>query len=122
MQMATCCCFLLLALITQPVAASMTYIALTAMQYMGEPGMYSMMMNVVPEESRAGASATMALTLGVVQLIAATTAGWTFTYLGYPRALGIIAVVALTAGLLFKSVGGVESPGLVAIGNQGRAE
>jgi len=122
MQMATSFCFLILALTTHPLAASMTYVVLTAMQYMGEPGMYSMMMKVVPEEARAGASATMALTLGVVQLIAATTAGWTFTNLGYPRALGIIAVAALAAGFLFKSVGRTETARLVACGNQGRAE
>ena len=122
MQMAVCCCFLVLALNTHRVAASMTYVALTAMQYMGEPGMYSMMMNVVPEESRPGASATMALVLGVAQLIAATTAGWAFANLGYPRTLGIIAAIALTAGVLFKSVARMETRPLVPYGNESPAE
>jgi len=120
MQIATTCCFLMLALTTQPVAASMTYVVLTAMQYMGEPGMYSLMMDIVPTESRGGASATMALVLGVAQLIAATTAGWTFTNLGYPRSLAIIAVIALLAGLLFKSVAHAKTAPLVPCANDSR--
>ena len=95
----------------------MTYIMLTGMQYMGEPGIYSMMMKIVPEESRGGASASMAVVLGAAQLIAATCAGWTFTNLGYPRSLGIIALVALTAGLLFKMAGHAETRALVPAGN-----
>ena len=122
MQMATASCFLILALTANPVAASMTYITLTGMQYMGEPGIYSMMMKIVPEESRGGASASMALVLGAAQLIAATCAGWTFTNLGYPRALGIIALVALTAGLLFKMAGHAETRALVPLGDAGKAE
>jgi MFS family permease len=122
MQMATASCFLILALTANPVAASMTYIMLTGMQYMGEPGIYSMMMKIVPEESRGGASASMALVLGAAQLIAATCAGWTFTNLGYPRSLGIIALVALTAGLLFKMAGHAETRALVPVSNGGRAE
>ncbi len=122
MQMATASCFLILALTANPVAASMTYILLTGMQYMGEPGIYSMMMKIVPEESRGGASASMALVLGAAQLIAATCAGWTFTNLGYPRALGIIALVAMAAGLLFKMAGHAEGRALVPVGNGGQAD
>lgn len=122
MQMAAACCFLVLALDANPMAASMTYVALTAMQYMGEPGFYSLMMQIVPEESRGAASATLALVLGIAQLMAAAIAGWTFTNLGYPRTLEIIAALALLAGLLFKSVARPETPPLVACANQGRAE
>jgi hypothetical protein len=122
MQIATACCFVMLALTSQPIAASMTYVVLTAMQYMGEPGMYSMMMDIVPAESRGGASATMALVLGVAQLIAATAAGWTFTNLGYPRSLAIIGGIALLAGLLFKSVAQAQTAPLVPCPNQNRPE
>jgi len=108
MQMATAGCLLLLALTVHPMAAGATYVALMGMQYMGEPGIYSMMMNIVPQEARGSASASMAFVLGAAQLIAAACAGWTFTNLGYPRALGIIAVIALTAGLLFKTVAYAE--------------
>jgi hypothetical protein len=113
MQMATACCFILLALTVHPVLAGITYVALMGMQYMGEPGIYSMMMSVVPEETRGGASAAMALVLGASQLIAAGSAGWMFTALGYPRALGIIAGFAIIAGLLFRTVGYVEGSVLI---------
>jgi MFS family permease len=105
MQMATALCFMMLALTVHPIAAGTAYVALMGMQYMGEPGIYSMMMDVVPEEARGRASASMALVLGAAQLVAAACAGWAFTRLGYPRALGIIAMIAVTAGLLFKTVG-----------------
>jgi hypothetical protein len=87
MQIGTASCFLVLALTANPAATGMTYVVLTALQYMGEPGFYSLIMKLVPEESRGGASASMALVLGIAQLVAATTAGWTFTNLGYPRTL-----------------------------------
>jgi MFS family permease len=122
MQMGTASCFILLALTAHPIAASTMYVVLTGAQYMGEPGIYMMMMNIVPEEARGQASASMALVLGVAQLIAAAVAGWTFTNLGYPRTLGIIAVIALTAGLLFKTVVHEETRPLVAYGNDGRRQ
>jgi len=113
MQMATASCFLLLAFTVHPIAAGAGYVALMGMQYMGEPGIYSMMMNVVPEEARGSASASMAVVLGAAQLIAASAAGWAFTDLGYPRTLGMIAVVAVTAGLIFRTVREAEAPELI---------
>ena len=122
MQIATACCFMMLALTVHPLASGMTYVVLMGMQYMGEPGIYSMMMNIVPEEARGSASASMALVLGGAQLIAAAGAGWTFTNLGYPRSLGIIAIIALTAGLLFKSVAHREAQPLIACADQGQGQ
>lgn len=119
MQMATAACFLLLAITAHPMAASMIYVGLTGMQYMGEPGIYSLIMQIVPEESRAGASASMALVLGAAQLVAAAAAGWTFTNLGYPRTLGMIGIIALIAGCLFKAVAHAETAPLVPCGNEG---
>ena len=71
---------------------------------MSEPGIYSLLMEIVPKEVRAGASASMTLVLAISQLIAAASAGWGFTHLGYPRVLGIIALFAVTAGILFNTV------------------
>jgi MFS family permease len=122
MQLGTASCFMLLALMAHPVAASMIYVALTGLQYMGEPGIYSMMMDIVPEEARGRASASMALVLGAAQLIAAAAAGWTFTNLGYPRALGIIAMIALTAGLLFRKVVHAETGALLPCVDEARGE
>ena len=122
MQLATALCFMLLALTMQPLAASMMYVAVTGLQYMGEPGIYSMMMNVVPAEARGTASASIAMVVGASQLIAAAVAGWTFTNLGYPRALGIIAVIALIAGLLFRTVADTQPRTLVPCRNEAPGE
>jgi len=122
MQVGTATCFILLALMAHPVAGSMIYVALMGLQYMGEPGIYSLMMDIVPEEARGRASASMALVLGAAQLIAAAAAGWTFTNLGYPRALGIIATIAVSAGLLFRTVTHVETGALLACGNEAPGE
>jgi predicted MFS family arabinose efflux permease len=122
MQMGTAICFILLALISHPAPAGMIYVALTGLQYMGEPGLYSMMMEIVPEEARGGASASMALVLGAAQLIAAAAAGWSFTNLGYPLALSVIAMIALTAGVLFRTVAPAERRGLVPCGNGATVE
>jgi MFS family permease len=103
-QIATASCFVVLALSSRSIPASIAYIALTGAQYMSEPGIYILLMAIVPEELRAGASASMALVIAVSQLIAAATAGWAFTNLGYPRALGIIAIIATCAGVLFNTV------------------
>jgi predicted MFS family arabinose efflux permease len=122
MQIAVTACFILLALNSHPMAASITYVALTAAQYMGEPGIYSLMMNIVPEEARGQASASMALVMGAAQLIAAACAGWTFTNLGYPLAFGVIALIALCAGLLFKTGAHDGVRTLVPIGNESPAD
>jgi MFS family permease len=102
-QIATASCFLVLALSTRSIPASIAYIALTGAQYMSEPGIYSLLMGIVPKELRAGASASMTLVLALSQLVAAVSAGWAFTNLGYPRALGLIALIAICAGILFNT-------------------
>lgn len=122
MQLGTALCFVLLAVTTNAFAASAVYVALTGTQYMGEPGIYMMMMESVPEEQRGNASASMSMVLSIAQLIAAAGAGWTFTNLGYSRAFVIIAIVAITAGLLFKSVVQMKAHTLVPCRNEGQGE
>jgi len=122
MQLGTALCFVVLALTTDPFAASAVYIALTGVQYMGEPGIYMMMMESVPEEARGNASASMSMVLSLAQLIAAAGAGWIFTNLGYPLAFGIIAMVAITAGLLFKSLAQSKARPLVPCRNEVNGE
>jgi len=122
MQLGTASCFMTLALMAHPVAAGMVYLALMGLQYMGEPGIYSMMMDVVPEEARGRASASIALVLGAAQLVAAAGAGWTFTNLGYPRALAIIAMIALIAGLLFRTAAHAETGALLPVENEARGK
>jgi hypothetical protein len=121
-QIATAACFFLLALCSRPIPASIGYIVLTGAQYMSEPGIYSLLMRIVPEELRAGASASVALVLAVSQLIAAASAGWAFTNLGYPRALGIIALVAVCAGVLFYMMVRPPAIALIPGSAEGRAD
>jgi sugar phosphate permease len=104
-QIAVGSCFILLAFGGNPVYASGVYIVLTAFQWMSEPGMYSMLMSIVPEEHRGGASAAMTIVLAVSQLVAAVAAGWSFSHFGYPAVFAAIAIIAVVAGILFKSVG-----------------
>jgi MFS family permease len=103
-QLATSFCFVLLATSTRSFFCSAVYIALTAFQWMNEPGLYSLLMNIVPEDQRGGASASMSFTLSCAQLVAAALAGWGFTHLGYPAVLSAIAVAAVAAGLLLRRI------------------
>lgn len=103
-QIAVCACLLVLSGTGGALVAGWVYILLTGAQWMSEPGIYSMLMSLVPQEERSGAAASMALVLGCVQLVAATCAGWSYTNFGYPLALDLLAGVAVLAGLLFKVV------------------
>ncbi len=103
-QAATAACFVLLAASSQSQFAASFYIVLTAAQWMNEPGIYSMLMGLVPEEHRGGASASMSFTLSCSQLIAAAIAGWAFKNVGYPPTLCAIAVVAVVAAGMFASL------------------
>lgn len=120
MLIATALCFVVLALTAEPIAAGIAYVSLMGMQYMGEPGIYSLMMSAVPEEERGGASASMALVLGIAQLIAAGGAGWMFTTLGYPRTLAIISFVAVTAGWLFRTLRSQDAHALIPCADNAR--
>ena len=100
-QFATSLCFLILAASSHAAIAASVYVALTALQWMNEPGIYSMLMSIVPEKQRAGASASMSFTLSCSQLLAAASAGWAFKNFGYPPTLRAIAVVAIIAAAMF---------------------
>lgn len=102
-QSAMAVCFLLLASSNHSGVASSVYIALTAAQWMNEPGIYSMLMKLVPEEHRGGASASMSLTLSSSQLVAAAAAGWAFKNVGYPPTFCVIALAAIAAAIVFAS-------------------
>jgi MFS family permease len=100
-QFATATCFVLLAVGTRSAFACCVYVALTAFQWMNEPGIYSLLMKIVPEDQRSNASASMSFALSLAQLVAAGSAGWAFTHLGYPVVLSLIALVAIIAAALF---------------------
>ncbi len=103
-QFATSLCFVLLALSNRPLIASSVYVALMAFQYMNEPGLYSLLMRMAPEEQRSGASASMSFVLSSMQLVAAASAGWAFKNFGYPVVLGTIAILPLIAAGMFRKL------------------
>jgi len=103
-QFATALCFVVLALSSRSIVSSSVYVALTAFQWMNEPGLYTMLMSIVPEEQRGGASASMTFSISGAQLVAATAAGWAYTRFGYPAVLVVIALIAIVAAGLFGAV------------------
>lgn len=100
-QLAAALLLLALAAIGHPVAATAAYVGFTAFQWMNEPGLYSLLMTMVPAEERSGASACNSLVMSASQAIAATLAGGAFVRYGYPLALRGIALIALISAALF---------------------
>jgi predicted MFS family arabinose efflux permease len=103
-QLVTAFLLITLAVIGHPLAATAAYVGFTAFQWMNEPGLYSLLMNMVPAEERGGASASNSLVMSASQAIAATLAGAAFVRYGYPTTLCGIALIALIAAALFWSM------------------
>jgi MFS family permease len=98
--------FALLAMATKtsvPVAAA-CYAAFMALQWMSEPGMNTFLMNSVPAEERAGASAMAFTGASLMQAAAAFSAGTIITHWGYSTLLVSAALVATLAGLLVRTL------------------
>ena len=100
-QIAASILLLMLANIGHPLAATAVYVAFSAFQWMGQPGLYSLLMNMVPVEERGGASASNMLVMSAAQVVAATFAGAAFTRYGYTPVLRGIACLALLSAVLF---------------------
>jgi predicted MFS family arabinose efflux permease len=71
-------------------------------QYMSEPGMFTLLMEGVPEGDRNSASALNFLVAFSAQAIAAATAGHLLTTFGYPPVMIGAAFVCAGAALLFR--------------------
>jgi Major Facilitator Superfamily len=101
MQCATALFLSSLAIFHSPLLAGGAYVGFTAVQYMNEPGTYSLLMNNVPAEQQAGASASSSLVIAAMEVIAAALAGEVFAKYGYPIGLNGIAMIAVAAAILF---------------------
>ncbi len=103
-----------LAFVRQPAAACMLYIGYTTVQWMSEPGLYSMLMDNVPVEERSSASAWNALVLAASQALAAGCAGVALVRFGYAPVLsaaaGIAALSACSFWLLLRPQAQLTSP------------
>jgi MFS family permease len=91
-----------LALIPAPgvVLAATAYAGYMAFHYMGEPGLFSLLMNNVPPGQRSGASSLNFLAIFTAQAIAAAVAGAVVTATGYAPVVTSAALLALIAALL----------------------
>jgi hypothetical protein len=84
--------------------AVVLYVAYTALQWMSEPAINSLLMSQVAPSEQAGASALNFLVISLAQAFASAAAGASFLRFGYPAVLGAIGVVALSAAILFRWV------------------
>jgi MFS family permease len=82
--------------------ATFFYVAFMALQYMSEPGIYSLLMDGVRPHERTGASAVNFLTIFSMQAIAAAAAGTAFAHFGFRPVLCVAASLAVLAGILFR--------------------
>jgi MFS family permease len=83
-----------------PLAAA-GYVLYMAAQYMSEPGLFTLLMNRVPESQRSGASAMNFLVVYVAHASAALAAGWAYAQFGYPSVMAVAGLVGLFGGWLF---------------------
>jgi MFS family permease len=83
-------------------AAAGMYAAYTAVQFMSEPGMNTLLMDRVREQERSGASALMMLVAFAAQFAASFAGGASIARFGYPAVLAAAAGLAAVAGLAFR--------------------
>jgi predicted MFS family arabinose efflux permease len=84
--------------------AAASYLAYVALQWMSEPGMYSLLMNKVQPGERGGTSALTLLVAVSSQAVAASAAGLGFARFGYPAVFWVAAGLAMCSGLLFRKL------------------
>ena len=103
-QIATAAALAALALIHGATPAIWLYAVYMAMQYMNEPGIYSLLMDQIPAEQRSSASASTFFVTSACQAIASATMGVAIVRFGYSLVLLGIAAVAAAATLLFARI------------------
>jgi MFS family permease len=101
-QLATAASLAGLACIQTATQAAWIYWGYMAFQSMNEPGIYSLLMERSPESERNSASARTFFVSAVAQAVASLTVGAAIVRFGYPAMLGVIAVLAVVAAILFR--------------------
>jgi predicted MFS family arabinose efflux permease len=81
--------------------AAVLYVGFMGFQYAGEPGMFHLLMSGVDQRERNGASAMHFLTTSIMGSIASLAGGAAIGKLGYGPVLGLAALLAAIAALLF---------------------
>jgi len=101
MQFATALALMSLASGPAALAATALYAGYASLQYMSEPGIYSLLMNRVAPGERSGASALNFLVVFLAQTAAAWAAGMVVTRYGYPQMLAGAACLAVAGSVAF---------------------
>ena len=100
-QMATAAALASLALIRGGRGAVWLYAAYMAIQYMNEPGIYSLLMDQIPPGERSNASASTFFVTAACQALASAVMGAAIVRFGSPPVLLGIALLALAATAMF---------------------
>jgi MFS family permease len=109
-QMATAAALVSLAFIRGGAAAVWLYAAYMAIQYMNEPGIYSLLMGKIPPAERSSASASTFFVTSACQALASAGMGAAIVRFGYPPVLLGIALLALAATAMFARLSGSHVP------------
>jgi MFS family permease len=104
MQIATAVALGLLAAVPGVRGAAIVYTGYTAVQWMSQPGMDTLLMGEVAPAGRSGASALNILVMSLAGAVAAAAAGASFARFGYPAVLCVTSGVALIAALMFQGL------------------
>ena len=108
MQGLTGVALLLLAAAVGPLFGALAYATFMVFQYMSEPGLYTLLMDSVPEEERSSASALNFMIASSAQAVAAAVSGAAIEKTGYGPMLILAACVCIVAGVLFRTL--LKSP------------
>jgi MFS family permease len=100
-QLATAAALASLALIHRGTLAAWVYPIYMAVQYMNEPGIFSLLMDQIPASERSSASASTFFVTYGCQAIASTAMGWAIVRIGYSATLFCVAGLAVGATVLF---------------------
>jgi MFS family permease len=102
--------------------AAVAYGAYMVVQNMSEPGMFTYLMDCVPESERSGVSALYFLVASSAQAIAAGVSGLLLRRFGYPPVLMLAAVLCAIAGVLVRLLLANRTPVSMNLPHQIEAE
>jgi len=102
MQAGVALALALLATGPQASLAGILYAAYGSLQYMSEPGTFTLLMSRVSPNDRAGVSAMMFFVMSGSQAVAAALAGISIIRIGYPLVLASSSAVAALSAYLFR--------------------
>ncbi|MBS1799648.1 MAG: MFS transporter [Acidobacteria bacterium] len=94
--------FGLLAISASSASAVSIYLLLSASQWMSSPGLYSLLMDSVPDDLRSSASSLTMFFNSVMQAATIMLVGASLVHFGYPNVLMALMVAACTGAAMFK--------------------